>query len=966
MKRLGISALFLFVALSGVNAAVPQQRRGTATTAAQTATTTQTQGATSSARSAVSARSAARTPATGTATTATRAATAGKTTVARGNTATSAAPASAARSATVSARAGATQKVISTGTKVATAAQNIVVSEACQQKYDGCMDSFCMIENASGGRCICSDRNKELNSVLEEIEKLDQQSYQMATVGVEKIEMGSDAEQAIANANAVAQSVINNQNNEKQTTTRRSLDLSLWDIQANFDDDDDIFASGELNAIEGKEGDALHRAANDICVAMIPECSAEKSMLQMMYAQRIKSDCTAYENNLKQQKNSSQQKLYAAEKALRDAALDQLRTANKYDLGQCTVEFKKCMATTGGCGDDFKGCVGIAAAENAKKGYGSKSSMKMYDIQGSATKISIAASSYDALESKKPLCISVTNSCVAVKDQVWDTFLREVAPQIKTAELLAESDLRTSCIGNISACFQKACKDTMDPNDPDGSYDMCLSRPETVKSLCKVQIDPCVSAEPLILDYVYARLAAMRVDSCTTEVKECLQSDDRCGKDYSNCIGLDFNAIKQMCPKEKLLGCQKDGQPASDDELNAILQGVYLSIDNALLEQCQDAVNAKMIEVCGDTLTCPAFESDSFIGTESLTSYTNSDGDIVIDGLISFGNIIISDSVSSSENRKFSPYEINVSDYQSHLNDTDPTAQRIVSALESVSAKINQKISLLSTDSTIKMCIEGRDLSQATGSTRAGRNIKTNDGESLTAARFPHLLDASMLAVINSALDQARYNYNKKYNTLIEAATEQQNDTIKAVLCAAIASSDAPMCVEYSTTEGNAICSKYEPSSTPFDNVFNDSTGKGMQTGADMYSTQYVLTGAKLSTLAAVQQSGHSEHTQVDEHGNMIGKIVMNSVYSSSNNTCTVTTITTMCSDMEQLVTKNTYKESCGSGGISLFGSNGCGRNGLLNIGGGGKSKTITTETYHGVTCKNFAEPITDIQQIKM
>ena len=541
-----------------------------------------------------------------------------------------------------------------------------------------------------------------------------------------------------------------------------------------------------------------------------------------------------------------------------------------------------------------------------------------------------------------------------------------MAPQIKTAELLAESDLRTSCIGNISACFQKACKDTMDPNDPDGSYDMCLSRPETVKSLCKVQIDPCVSAEPLILDYVYARLAAMRVDSCTTEVKECLQSDDRCGKDYSNCIGLDFNAIKQMCPKTKLVGCQKDGQDATDDELNAILQGVYLGIDNSMLETCQDAVNAKMIEVCGDTLTCPAFESDSFIGTESLTSYTNSDGDIVIDGLISFGNIIISDSVSSSENRKFSPYEINVSDYQSHLNDTDPTAQRIVSALESVSAKINQKISLLSTDSTIKMCIEGRDLSQATGGTRAGRDIKTNDGESLTAARFPHLLDASMLAVINSALDQARYNYNKKYNTLIEAATEQQNDTIKAVLCAAMASSDAPMCVEYSTTEDNAVCSKYEPSSTPFDNVFNDSTGKGMQTGTDMYSTQYVLTGAKLSTLAAVQQSGHSEHTQVDEHGNMIGKIVMNSVYSSSNNTCTVTTITTMCSDMEQLITKNTYKESCGSGGISLFGSNGCGRNGLLNIGGGGKSKTITTETYHGVTCKNFAEPITDVQQIKM
>jgi len=483
MKRLGISALILVGMLTGANAAVPQQRRGTAA-----GNNAPAQSNTTSARSAVSARSAARTPAAGTSSNATaaRAATSGRTTVARGAQP-SASTTTAARSATVSARAGATQKVIGTGTKVAAATKNIVVSEECQQKYDGCMDSFCMIDNASGGRCMCSDRNKELDAILAEIEKLDQQSYQMATVGVERIEMGNDADQAIANANAAAQSVINNQNNDKKTTTRRQLDLSLWNTQIDFDDDDDAFASGDIDAIEGKEGDALHRAASEICVAMMPECSAEKSMLQMMYAQRIKSDCTAYENNLKPQKSSSQQKLYAAEKALRDAALDQLRTANKYDLGQCTVEFKKCMATTAGCGDDFKGCVGIAAAENAKKGYGNSSSMKMYDIKGSATKISIAASSYDALESKKPLCMNVTNSCVAVKDQVWDTFLREVAPQIKTAELLAESDLRTSCISNISQCFQKACKDTMDPNDPDGSYDMCLSRPETVRSdhLCE-------------------------------------------------------------------------------------------------------------------------------------------------------------------------------------------------------------------------------------------------------------------------------------------------------------------------------------------------------------------------------------------------------------------------------------------------------------------------------------------------
>ncbi|MDE6570820.1 MAG: hypothetical protein K2L95_01205, partial [Alphaproteobacteria bacterium] len=442
MKRLAVFSLLCAGFVTAVSAAVPQQRRGQAAaqsgTAAAPATTT-------AARSAVSARSAtarSATPAaTSTAATAARAATAGRTTVARGGTS------AATPTTTVAARAGVTQKVISTGTKVAAATKNTVVSEACQQKYDGCMDSFCMLDNATGGRCICSDKNAELDSILAEIEKLDQQSYQMATAGVERIEMGADADAAIASANAAAQSVI--KADQEKTSTRRSLDLSAWNTLT-FDDDEDIFSDGNSlqNVIDGKEGDALHRAASQLCVAQMPECANEISLLQMMYGQKIKNDCSAYENSLKQQKNSSAQKLAAAEQALREAALDQLRSANKYDLGQCTIEFKKCMATTAGCGDDFKGCVGIAASEQIKG-----QTPKQVSITGSKTKISIAASTYDTLEAKKPMCMSVTNSCVAVADQVWDTFIREAAPQIKSAELLAESDLRTSCIANISDCF---------------------------------------------------------------------------------------------------------------------------------------------------------------------------------------------------------------------------------------------------------------------------------------------------------------------------------------------------------------------------------------------------------------------------------------------------------------------------------------------------------------------------------
>ena len=622
MKKWLLFSVLLASVGFNVEAAVPQQRRGSA--ASQTSTSSSsssvTRSGTTSARSATAVRSA--TPQTTSAVSA-RAATTGRTTVSRNSSTSSSTP-------TVTARAATIKSVIGSGTKVATATENVVVSEECRQKYMGCMDSFCMLDNDTGGRCICSDKNAELDSILAEIEKLDQQSYQMATFGVEKIEMGAEGDTVIANANAVADAILN----AVDEKTERKLDLSLWDTNIIDFDSEDIFSESDslLGAIEGKEGDNLYRAASQICVAQIPECASELSMLQLMYSQQIKSDCTAYENSLKQQKNASAQKLAAAEKALRDAALDQYRSANKYDLGQCTIEFKNCMITTGGCGEDFSNCASVAAFDNTNVSQSSSKKAKSYKIQGEVTSIEISASTYDTLVAKKPLCDSVTKSCVAVADQVWDTFLKEVAPQIKSAELIAEDNARQNCIGSISDCFQNACKENMDPNDPEGSYDMCLTRPETMLNVCKIPLNACgidassaeKAGESQIWDFVLARLASMRVNSCTTQVKECLQSEDRCGSDYSQCVGLDTDTIVRMCPYDSLVGCQMvygEDEIRGDavyDELANMVQGIMLGIDNSMMELCQNAANEAMIKVCGNTENCDNLTVDENIGARSL------------------------------------------------------------------------------------------------------------------------------------------------------------------------------------------------------------------------------------------------------------------------------------------------------------------------------------------------------------
>ncbi len=797
MKRVFVFSAVLLGLFANADAAQAPNPRGTRTGATGT-----TQTVTSTARSAVSARSA--TPAAATASTSGRTGATGRTTVSRGTSASSG-------TASVVARAGTTQKVIGSGTKVTSATKNVVVSEACQQKYDGCMDSFCMIDNDNGGRCICSDRNAELDSVLAEIEKLDQQSYQMATVGVEKIEMGADADAVMANVNSVVDA-LDKENNK--TSARRSLNLDLWNTTID-DSDDDIWSSVDsmASSIDGKTGDALYRAANSICVAQMPECGSELSMLQLMYSQRIKSDCSAYENSLKQQKNASATKLASAQQAMREAALEQYRNANKYDLGQCTTEFKKCMINTGGCGSDFANCASVAASDNTNVNKSRRGKSTTYSIKGATTTIEISSSTYDTLYAKKPLCENVTKQCVAVADQVWDTFLREVAPQVKSAELIAENNIRQNCIGTISECFQKACKDTIDPNDPDGSYDMCLSRPEAMLNVCKIPLNACgidassaaKAEESQIWQYVVARLASMRADACTTEVKECLQSTDRCGKDYAQCVGLDTDTIVRMCPTEKLTACVEkyNGKTSDLDEyLSSVAQGIMLDIDNSMLTQCQNAADEAMVKVCGDTENCDGLALDDGLGGRSLEykicqystsddsmniDYSNCRTDVsqirdnelgrvagsttgelgavtplagVLDGTIYWENIDFDDDGKLSS----------LDDYLAKIDTTgmsDAQKDKVKSELAVLQRGINNAIATIEADPTVQYCMTGRRVQGLTRTTKTDDGVirnRTSFGSD--EGRFTGLTQQMRMKIAASALKKAKANYYAKYDEL--------------------------------------------------------------------------------------------------------------------------------------------------------------------------------------------------------
>ena len=771
----------------------------------------------------------------------------------------------------------------------------------------------------------------------------------MATFGVEQIEMGDAAKAVMDKTNSVTKRI----EADSQQTKRKSLDLSAWNInEVDFDADvEDIFSlSSDGTGIANKTGDALYRAAAKLCNAQLPECKSQSKMMELMYTQRVRSDCTAYENSLRQQRTQSAQKLATAQSAMREAALEQYRNANKYDLGQCTVQFKQCMQTTGGCGDDFTGCVEYAVRDSLVNA-NSNSKPKEKTIKGSSSKITLLASTYEALESKKELCMSVTQQCVNVRDQVWDTFLREVAPQVKSAELIVESNKRMSCISTISNCFQKACKENMDPNDPDGSYDMCLTNPETLRKTCKVEIDPCEGAIPDIMTYVTARLASMRVDSCTREFKECLTSEDRCGKDYTQCVGLDTDTIVDMCPTDKLVACQyKDGaggttrdKTAIRENLEQIATGIFLNIDNNLLATCQKAVQSKVLEVCGSLSECDAFADDDVIGTDSLISYKNSAGDTVIEGLMNFGLLEIKSDATGVDKRNYTAlFQTNGSLKPEVSN--NQTAQRIASSINTVANKVKQKLDVIGTDLTIDRCVNGRD--------NKWRG-KTNDASD-ASKRFPHLLDSYKLMVFNSALDKAYLNYRTKYDELVGKALEDQNDDVKSLMCASL-SYDAKSiyCDEPTNDEGG--CNHYTVNGALSERVEKMYAQTGTY-GLSNDGLSYVIRGADLATkLGAISDTG-AEYVQTDGNNNMVGIIAIKSFYSPGTNVCTVTTTTTMCSSMREKMTSETdnttNKTRTGVVPFGIYGNN--------------TYERVKTKEFDGVFCDDFMEPRVETTEIKM
>ena len=676
------------------------------------------------------------------------------------------------------------QSAIQQGTTVRTKVEATgLYDQACYDAYFGCMDQFCVTDNASGGACNCSDNIIEYNEELASIESILDEANRLSTEELERVKAGADADIIFSGERRYDED--GNILDAGELTAEEEKEKKRADLLALFNtnlyEEEDIFNDGSMTNIADMIGQDLYNAANELCLAQVPEsCADDIVFLQQLYSRQITSDCLGYKNSLAQRRGEAENELASAESAIRAALQESFDNANKFDLGQCMVEFKNCMRTDDACGDTWENCVSTIAMENmqnnaATSTAGTKvATVETYDITPSTMEI---------LNAKRPICEHVLDQCVAVRDMVWPNFLREAAPTIKVAETQAESKFRQSCLTTISDCIQTACRDDIAGKGV-ATMDACLSRPEMARSFCKVEIDPCERMEPLIWGYVEDKLAAMRVDACTQEVKDCFTDETRCGPNFENCIGMDYDYIHDICPIDTLVVCKANNPEFSMDDLDEMLMGLYLNIDNAMMDQCQNLVDLKMSEICGSTTDCNRFASDDTLGAGSVRS--QKDGDVYrVTGMISFGSIKMGDidgeqtTNADGGTTKLGPGEIGVDEYIQKirsLNAKSDFNENIIATIEeelnNIAGTINRTIDLIESDPEIQYCVNGRDLSQITG-----------EENKSTAGRFPNLLNQVKMLIATAALRQAQDNYNEKFNTAVAEATRNASTDVAQFMC---------------------------------------------------------------------------------------------------------------------------------------------------------------------------------------
>ncbi len=367
----------------------------------------------------------------------------------------------------------------------------------CREAYRACMDEFCLLDESEGYRCACSSNINKSKSLIQEIQKIQEEADKLYTEGVEREQLGAKARLVFGESEAA-----------KKSSRASGLSFTEW-LNSGVDEE------GELDS-DDLMGDGLYGMASEFCAAELAACGDKAEMEEMLYSRQVTADCKSFSSYLSEQKMNAQSNKRTAEAAVRQARLAMLDTTNKYNRGECLLAYRSCIADKGGCGANFENCLDA-----------------------------------DLLGRRANACENVLDQCMAVKKDVLSDWADESKSILVDAAKYADKYRRQTCLAQIQVCLEDGCSTT--------TNSACLTDVNVAAGVCPI-IDECDSMIPGLKAVVNDKLGYLRTQFCQNDVDACLRDKCGENFTAPECVGKKTSEIIAMCPQNAFPSCKNETQ----------------------------------------------------------------------------------------------------------------------------------------------------------------------------------------------------------------------------------------------------------------------------------------------------------------------------------------------------------------------------------------------------------------------
>ncbi len=367
---------------------------------------------------------------------------------------------------------------------------------SCREAYRACMDEFCLLDESEGNRCACSSNINQSKSLIQEIQKLQEEADLLYTEGVEREQLGAQAKLVFGESEAA-----------KKSSKASGISFAEW--IGSTSDEESLGTDEDI-------GDNLYYMAADFCASELEACGSTAEMEEVLYSRQIVQDCKAFESYLKDQKSIAESNKRTAEAAVRQARLSMLDTTNKYNRGECLLAYRACIADKGGCGVNFENCLDA-----------------------------------DLLNRRANACENVLDQCMAVRNDVLQDWEAEAESILVEAAKYADKNARGTCLARIQVCLEDSCSTE--------TNSACLTDVNVAAGICPV-IDECEAMIPGIKTVVNDKLGYLRTQFCQNDIDQCLRDKCGENFTAPECVGKSSSEIAALCPQSMYPSCKNETQ----------------------------------------------------------------------------------------------------------------------------------------------------------------------------------------------------------------------------------------------------------------------------------------------------------------------------------------------------------------------------------------------------------------------